>query len=61
MSFKKNILILTLLILKTNYIIAILVNNYVNIRKNLLCMQLLIKISITTKFFKKKTKNAKKL
>ncbi len=60
-SFEKNILISTLLVLKANCIIAILINSYVSIRKNLFCIQLLIKINIIAKFFKKKTKDTKKL
>ncbi len=59
-SSKKKNLISILLILKANRMIAILINSYVNIRKNLLRMQSLIKISIIIKFFKKKMKNAKK-
>jgi len=58
MSFKKNIS--TLLNLKTNCIIAILVESYANARKNLLRMQSLAKTNIIVKLFKKKTKNAKK-
>ena len=61
MFLKKKISTSTLLVLKANCIIAILINNYINTRKNLLRIQLLIKINIIINFFKKKIKNAKKL
>ncbi len=60
-SSKKKISTLIFLILKANCIIAILIDSYISIRKNLLYIQLLIKISITIKLFKKKIKNTKKL
>jgi len=58
-SFEENILTSTFLVLKTNRIIAILINSYINIRKNLLCIQLLIKISIIVNCLRKKQRMQK--